>query len=102
MGCIVALAGILLLFGSGIARFILGFKAVADDSNAPSPFLSVPPVAWAQLPMLAFAGALCYFAASPVVQAQSWAAFVFVLAMASASFPVRRGYAAPVGDNMEK
>lgn len=102
VGCLVVLIGIVLLVGSGVMRFVLGFKAVADDSDSPAPFLSVPPVAWAQLPLLAFAGTLCLFAASPVLQAQSWAAFVFILAMASASFPVRRRPMSAVGFNTEK
>lgn len=102
VGCLVALSGIGLLVVTGILRFVAGFKAVSDDSDSPSPFLSVPPVAWAQVPTLAFAGALCLFAASPVLQAQSWAAFVFILAMASASFPVRRRPVAAIGVNTEK
>ena len=102
VGCLLVLVGIVLLVGSGLTRFALGFKAVADDSDSPAPFLSVPPVAWAQLPMLLFAGILCVFAASPVLQAQSWTAFVFILAMASASFPVRRRTRAAVGVNTEK
>ena len=89
VGCLVVAAGLLLLVGSGVIRFAMGFRAVADDSDSPSPFFSVPPIAWAQFPALVFMGVLCCFAASPVLQAQTWAAFVFILAMASASFPQR-------------
>ena len=102
VGCLVALSGLAILVGLGMARFAMGFRAVSDDSDSPSPFLSVPPVAWGQFPLIAFVGVLCFFAASPVLQAPTWAAFVFVLAMASASFPLRRKAVESSAGNMEK
>ena len=102
VGCLFVILGLVLLVGTGITRFVMGFKAVADDSDSPSPFLSVPPVAWAQFPLLVYIGVLCYFAVSPLLQVQTWAAFVFVLAMASASFPVRNRPVEPEAGNMEK
>ena len=102
VGCIVALTGVLLLVALGLARFVMGYKALSENSDYPSPYLVVPPAAWAQFAALAFLVVLCYFAASPVVQTQTWAAFVFILAVASASFPVRRKYNSAIAGNTEK
>ena len=102
VGCLILLAAVGLFVVSSAMRFALGFKAMADDSDSPTPFLAVPPVAWAQFPMLVFFGVLSLYASSPVVQAQTWAALFFILAMASASFPKRKRPAAASAVNTEK
>ena len=102
VGCMVVVLGLGLLVGTGIARFASSYKALASASDMPSPVLCVPPVGWAQFPLIAFLGALCAYAASPVIQAQTWTAAAFTLAMASASFPQRRKQAGAGAVNTEK
>ena len=102
VGCLVVVVGLVMLVGMGLMRFVMAFKSLSDASDSPTPFLSIPPVAWAQFPALLFLGVLCYFASSPVLQAQTWSAFVFILAMASASFPQRGKPAAAGASKTEK
>ena len=87
VGCMVVVTGFCLLLFSGLARFAAGFKKAASNSDAPSPFMAVPSICWAQLPLVVFLIAEMCYASSPVRQAHVWVAFVFILAMASASFP---------------
>ena len=102
IGCVVAAAGLFLLVGTGLFRFVSGYRALASESDAPSPFLCVAPAGWAQFPLIAFLGVLTAFASSPVLQAQTLAAAVFVLAGASASFPQGRRTVKAEADNTEK